>query len=160
MGKNIEVLLEASRVLAIAIRHSQLEQRVKLNLRGLEALRKIDRIMLQQLDLESSSETILQTIIDTTAVDAAALTLYDEESKRFKLVALMFLDGKVIREQVFQIDESLREHLFEHRETVVIHEIESDGRLRLSHMPSGKLLRMHIGVPLIAHHRAIGALHI
>lgn len=160
-GEDIEALFEASRVLAVAISHSRLERRIKAEINRLRALREIDQAILQQLDMEASANAILKTVIECMKVDAAALTLYDEEKKRCKLLAMMFSDGERVSGQAFEVDSTLRERLIEHHETAFIRDINADGRVRLiSDALCGRRLKSYVGSPLIVRGIAIGTLHI
>ncbi|MCS7254659.1 MAG: PAS domain S-box protein [Armatimonadetes bacterium] len=160
LGEDIEALLEASRILAIAIHHSQLEGRIKDSIRKLQTLREIGQVVLEQFDIEASVNAVLKAVIEGLNADAAAVTLYDEEQKRCRLFVMTFSDGERISEQAFEVDSTLCECFIERHETIFIRDIDSDGRVRL--IPSalhGRQLKAYAGSPLIVRGKAIGALH-
>ena len=157
-----EFTISAPEGIAVTISRPQLVRRID-DVCKLQTLYDIDHVILQQLDIETAMDAILRKIIECMNVDAAALMLYgaEVEHKRCELAMMIFSDGERIDEQVFEVDSTLHERLTKRCETVFIHDIDSDGRVRfISDALRGRRLKSCAASPLLVQGKAIGVLHI
>lgn len=129
-------------------------------LHRLAALREIDKSIIASRSLEETAQLALEAIPPELGADAVALTLLEGPECRPVLFDMRLPNGTVIREEAFQLTDSLLEALIERKETVAVPDLEADPRVQV-HLERirSEGLRSYLGVPLVAQGRVVGVLH-
>lgn len=159
--EDIEIAMQFASRAAIAIKNAQLYDRTKQQLEQLESLRKIDDIILNNLNLDEVLLPVLGLVKEGLGIDAASILLYDEAAQQlgfergvgFRLEALA--DAKINLGQGYAGQVALT------REPVFIPEIKHNND---KHIYPNNLaqegIRSYYGFPLIAKGKLTGVLEV
>jgi len=140
-------------------KYKQTEHRMKRQLHRLSALRSIDFAIASGLDLDLLLSVLLDRVIETLHVDAAAVLLLDP-----KLDELRFAAGKGFRSSILQhtrlkIGEGYAGKAALERRIIHVSDLAKTEFERLPFFSSEKFI-VYYGVPLIAKGRVLGVLEI
>ncbi len=159
--RDMESLYKMADQLALAIDHSRAYLHAKQRLARLETLHKIDRAIIQRLNLKDILYVVLDQVPVELGADAVAISLMNQHQGRPEVFAMRLPNGTVVEEEAFILAESLLHWFVERKETVIIYEVSEDPRLQMHwEKIHGHRLSSYLGVPLIVHENTIGILHI
>ena len=128
-------------------------------IQSLQLLRDIDTVILTHLSLEEAMDKIVDLCLESMKAEAVAIALYDEAKRRCELFIMKFADGKKVKEEIIELDESLKEKIFNSGEVVVVDHFASDGRVSIKYT-HGRELNLYVGVPIEARGGVVGVFHI
>jgi len=160
-GDQLRALKALGEQLALGIRHARLYRRAQERLARLEALRDIDRAIMQRMDLTEVLHVVVNRVPREMGGDAVAISLLDREGERPRVFAIRLPNGTFLEQEAFDVAESLLYRLVERREPVIIHDLTQDPRLQMHrHLIRNGPLVSYLGVPMVARDRTVGILHI
>ncbi|MEK6779386.1 MAG: GAF domain-containing protein, partial [Candidatus Deferrimicrobiota bacterium] len=158
---DVEALHAMAGQLALAIDHARSYRHAEGRLARLQALRDIDRAIIQDIDLGQALHIVLERVPRELGADAAAISLLDETKLQMGVFSMRLPNGTFVEEEAFSLADSLLHWFVERQETIIIYDTMQDPRVQMNH----RLFRDHrvfsyLGVPLIVQDKTIGVLHI
>jgi PAS domain S-box-containing protein len=147
--------------LSLAIDHARSCSRAEKRLIRLQALRDIDKSIIQNINLQQVLHIVLERVPKELGADAAAISLVDEKNLRTSVFAMRLPNGTHIEEEAFSLADSLLHWLLKRQETTIIYDAMVDPRVQMNrrHIRDFRIFS-YLGVPLIALDKTIGVLHI
>jgi len=157
----VRALIGVSDQLALAIDNVRTYRQAQERLARLQALREIDRAIMQRLDLMEVLHVVLEHAPKEFGADAAAISLLDEKELRTKVFAMRHPNGTIVDEEAFALADSLLHWFVERKEPVIIYDLTVDPRVQMhrNRIRNGKLIS-YLGVPLVVYDKTIGVFHI
>ncbi len=146
--------------LALAVAHVRAVRQAQERLTRLQALREIDRAILEHLDLDTIVRIVLEKVPRGLGADAVALSLVNETSGDLEVFAMRLPNGTILPELAFDVAEALR-WFMDHPEPLVVYDLTQDPRLQgFREVVRRYGLVSYLGVPLRVGEHVIGVLHI
>jgi len=127
----------------------------------LQALRDIDKAIMQRFDLKEVLHIVLERVPKELGADAAAISLLDEKQSKTEVFVMRLPNGTVIEEEAFILADSLLHWFVNRQNPVIIYDLTQDPRVQMHrvYIRNGRLIS-YLGVPLIVKDKTIGILHI
>src|SRR3954464_728089 len=157
-----ERLLSAyARLLAMALMHARIHRARQRDIAELQAVGDVAR-RAARLDLRVTLDSVCESFRHVTTSDSVAVYLWDAKAKRLANAALSY-DGALfpaeyadsVREKQLALGEGITGWVAEHREAVLIDDVEADGRARALRGVSLEN-KSAIVIPLLVEHRLVG----
>ncbi len=137
----------------------KLEEKVKERTKELTLLYKINREISSSLNLDEVLQAIIESIIRILDVEICSILLYDKETKELSIKASSGLEQSIMKRERFKIGERISGWVLEHREALLVEDIEKDERF--SKLSQEKYYTHSlISVPLIVKNEAIGVINV
>ena len=160
-AENFNTLKAISKQLELAISHSRLYRDSQERLSRLKVLREIDKAIIAQHDIDDILQIITTNIPAGLGADAVAVSLLNGDTKHPRIFRMRLPNGTIIKEQAFELAESLLHWLEERKEPVIIYDLNQDPRVRMHQKAiQNQGLVSYLGVPMVSQDKTIAVLHI
>ena len=157
-----EHLLSAfARLLAMALLHARIHKAHQRDIAELQAVSDVAR-RAAALDLDATLESVCDSFRSITTSDSVAVYLWDARAERLQTAALSYDPllfsieyADAVRERTLALGEGLTGWSAQHRESLLVHDIELDGRaIALRGLTLEN--KSAIAIPLIVEDRLVG----
>lgn len=160
-ARDVESIRGMARLFSLLIDHSRIYRRARERLERLKTLHRIDRAIIQQMELKDILHVVLDRVPVELGADAVAISLINGDRGEPEVFAMRLPNGSVIDQEAFTLAESLLHWFVERQENVIVYELAADPRLQM-HQKTIRDFRLssYLGVPLVAQDKTVGILHI
>ena len=158
---NFNALKAVSSQLELSIAHSRLYRDARERLSRLKVLREIDKAIIARHAIVDILKIVITNIPAGLGADAVAVSLLNGNTDHARVFRMRLPNGTIVKEQAFDLAESLQHWLKVRKEPVIIYDLGQDPRVQMHHtVIQDQGLVSYLGVPMVSQDRTIGVLHL
>ncbi|GAB4418363.1 MAG: hypothetical protein Kow002_05240 [Anaerolineales bacterium] len=154
-----EFLQSLAQQAAIAVENARLFSETQERAEELAALNEIISAASETLDVKAILETVLTKVLEITDFDGGIITMFNETREKLERAIRIGMPGDAPDDPAEGLDNSLCQHVYRHKELLVIQDIGSElpkGVKADSDIAAG--LHGYIGIPIETKRRTLGTL--
>lgn len=144
-------------------RYARADKVLVRQLRELELLQRLDRLVNESLDLDETLQAVLEALAELVPYDVAEITYWDEEQELLVRGALLGnTRARAMLEQIegkYRLEEGLSGWLAQHRQPLLVADLRESAEIRPK-AATDIQLRSYLGLPLLTRGELVGTLEV